>query len=440
MSSYSEIIRSTLFSGLISSKQLAEKLNVSQPTISRGIAELNNEVIKIGSTRSIQYALRDNQRGLPEIPVYRVSLEGTLKKLGTLIPVRPEGFVMCHEDGKTTHSDGIPWWLFDMIPQGYLGRAYAARHASALGLPTDIKKWNDSDALRALLAHGYDVIGNLLLGDVAREHFVNATEPRVSNPEDYVQLAYEAASGENPGSSAGGEQPKFTAYNGTKHVIVKFSDFDDNPISERWRDLLFAEHLALETLCDAGISAAKTTVFDIGTQRFLEVERFDRIGKFGRRAVCSLKALDAEFVGKATESWSVIAQHLVFEKQLNKEAVKITSTLWAFGTLIGNTDMHNGNLSFISDEGCPFSVSPAYDMTSMAFAPRSGGGLPNSLSAPTISACVDSQIWKFALTLARTFLTKLKMHAESFSPRFKPCISALEQHIENGAAKIAKLE
>ncbi|MEI6747406.1 MAG: type II toxin-antitoxin system HipA family toxin YjjJ [Methylococcaceae bacterium] len=440
MSSYSESIRSALSAGLISSKQLAEKFNVSQPTVSRGIAELNNEVVKIGSARSIQYALRDNQRGLPEIPVYRVSSEGTLKKLGTLIPVRPEGFVMCHEDGKTTHSDSIPWWLFDMIPQGFLGRAYAMRHATALGLPADIKKWNDSEALRALLAHGYDVIGNLLLGDVAREHFINAAEPRVSSPDDYVQLAYEAASGENPGSSAGGEQPKFTAYNGKKHVIVKFSDFDDNPVSERWRDLLFAEHLALETLREAGILAAKTTVFDIGTQRFLEVERFDRIGKFGRRAVCSLKAFDAEFVGKATESWSVIAQHLVSEKQINAEAVKMTSHLQAFGTLIGNTDMHNGNLSFISDEGCHFSVSPAYDMTSMAFAPRSGGGLPNSLSAPAISACVDSRIWQFALNLACTFLTKIKTHSESFSPRFKPCISALEQHIENGAAKIAKLE
>lgn len=440
MSSYSEKIRYALLFGLISSKQLAEKLKVSQPTVSRGIAELNNDVVKVGIARSIQYALRDNRRGLPDIPIYRVSLEGTIKKLGILIPVYPDGFVMRQEDGKTTHSDGVPWWLFDMLPQGYLGRAYAVQHASALGLPTDIKKWDDSDSLRALLAHGYDVIGNLLLGDIAREQFINVIEPCVSTREDYVRLAYEAASGGNPGSSAGGEQPKFTAYNGKRYVIVKFSDFDDNPVSERWRDLLFAEHVALETLREAEIPASKTTILDIGNQRFLEVERFDRIGKFGRLGVYSLKALDAEFVGKATESWSVIAQSLVVEKQINAQAAKIASVLWAFGTLIGNSDMHNGNLSFVSDHGRPFSVSPAYDMTSMAFAPRSGGGLSNSLSAPNISVCVDAQSWRFALTLARSFLTKVKMNSDLFSFRFKPCIAVLEQHIENGGAKIAKLE
>lgn len=44
--------------------------------------------------------------------------------------------------------------------------------------------------------------------------------------------------GEIPGSSAGGEQPKFTAYamtpSGARHVIVKFSELDENPITERW--------------------------------------------------------------------------------------------------------------------------------------------------------------------------------------------------------------
>jgi len=32
--------------------------------------------------------------------------------------------------------------------------------------------------------------------------------------------------------------------------------------------------------------------------------------------------------------------------------------LWAFGTLIGNTDMHSGNLSFITDQGPPTPSPP----------------------------------------------------------------------------------
>ena len=34
--------------------------------------------------------------------------------------------------------------------------------------------------------------------------------------------------------------------------------------------------------------------------------------------------------------------------QIRPEAVNSADFLWAFGTLIGNSDMHNGNLSFVS--------------------------------------------------------------------------------------------
>lgn len=85
-----------------------------------------------------------------------------------------------------------------------------------------------------------------------------------------------------------GEQPKFTAYamapDGPRHVIVKFSELEESAISERWRDLLLAEHIVLDTLHQAGIPAAKTRIVDCNGQRFPEVERFDRSGSLGRRA------------------------------------------------------------------------------------------------------------------------------------------------------------
>jgi hypothetical protein len=407
---------------------------------------LGDEVVRIGAARSIQYSLRDTARGLPDTPVYRVDGEGRIRQLGTLIPVRPEGFVMRQEDGVTLHSDGLPWWLLDMRPQGYLGRAYATRHGTELGLPDRLNDWTDTHALRALLAYGHDVVGNLLLGEMARDRFLAAPVPdpitAEQKAEAYAQLAQEAARGEIPGSSAGGEQPKFTACartpEGQRHVIVKFSEREESPVSERWRDLLLAEHLALETLRAAGIAAAQTRILDHGGQRFLEIERFDRIDNLGRRALISLAALDAEFVGIGRGGWPTIARRLAADGQIHPEAADGADLLWAFGTLIGNSDMHSGNLSFVSEHGRPYGIAPAYDMTPMSFAPRSSGGLPDTIAEANIHASVANENWRRADTLAREFLSRITATAE-FSHRFAPCIAALEQHIETAGAKIARL-
>ncbi len=264
MTSLADTLRLQLLSGPLTARQLIENMAISQPTLSRELAKLGDEVVRIGAARSIQYALRDSVRGLPDIAVYRVDEAGCLHPQGTLLPVRPAGFVLRLENGQTRHSDGLPWWLADMRPQGYLGRAYAARHSAALGLPTRLSDWNDSHALRALLAHGHDAVGNWLLGEEARAQFLSAAAPQPvaedALAEHYARLAQAAAQGESPGSSAGGEQPKFTCYrqseDGPRAVLVKFSEAENSPVSERWRDLLLAEHLALATLRDAGVAAA----------------------------------------------------------------------------------------------------------------------------------------------------------------------------------------
>jgi hypothetical protein len=446
MSRYAEDIRAHLAGGPLPARQLIEKLGVSQPTLSRALAELGDEILRIGAARSIQYALRDTMRGLPEIPVYRVDAEGRIQQLGTLMPVRPDGFVMRRADGVSLHSEGLPWWLFDMRPQGYLGRAYAARYGAELGLPQRLTDWTDTHVLRALLAHGHDQVGNLLLGDAARSRFLAAPIPEPIAEEgrgaEYVRLALEAARGEMPGSSAGGEQPKFIAWamtpEGPRQKIVKFSEAEAGPVSERWRDLLLAEHLALETLREAGVPAARSQFVDHGGQRFLEVERFDRIGDLGRRGLFSLAALEAEFVGAGSGDWPTIARRLAMGGQISAEAAAVAELLWAFGVLIGNTDMHNGNLSFVSEQGRPYDIAPAYDMTPMAFAPRSGGGLPDSIPEANISATVANATWRRAEIVASAFLARVKM-ATGFSGRFGPCLGALETHLETAGARIGRL-
>lgn len=414
--------------------------------MSRALADLGADLVRFGAARSIQYALRDTARGLPDITVYQVNADGRVGRLGVLIPLSPEGFLMQQEDGAQRYSAGLPWWLTDMRPQGYLGRAYAARHAAALGLPPRPTQWSDTHALRALLAHGHDAIGNLLLGETARGQFLDAPLPvaiaAAEKAQAYAALAREAARGEQPGSSAGGEQPKFTCYTTCDgepaHAIVKFSEAEAGPVGERWRDLLLAEHLALETLRAARLPAARSCIIDHAGQRFLEVLRFDRVGALGRRALISLSALDAEFVGAGSEPWPAGVQRLREAVPLQPDAVSSAALLWAFGSLIGNTDMHGGNLLFIAEHACPYALAPAYDMSPMAFAPRSGGGLPDTLPAARVHASVPDPLWHQAERLARDYLQRLRQ-TPGFSARFAPCIAALARHIEQVAMQTARL-
>ncbi len=340
---------------------------------------------------------------------------------------------MVQADGVSLHSDGLPWWLFDMRPQGYLGRAYASTYATALGLPANPEHWSDTEVIRALHAHGHDAIGNLLIGDLARDRFIGMPLPvSLDRMADYPALARAAAAGEVPGSSAGGEQPKFCAYSERGHVLVKFSAPDDNPVSERWRDLLLAEHLALSVL------GVESGIFDFGGQRFLEVSRFDRIGQLGRVGVFSLRALDAEFVGDASAPWPSLVSRLAADGHVHADAVAGSALLWAFGTLIGNTDMHAGNLSFVSRHGRPYQLAPAYDVLPMGFAPGGGGAVVDTLPPASLSASVDGETWREALRLAEIFFVMVS-DCDAFSGRFSPCIEAIRRHLDEAASRIARL-
>lgn len=441
-----ERARTVLRQGPQPARTLTTELGVSQPTLSRALRTLGGDLVLIGAARSIQYALRDAKRQDLQALVYRVSVAGRLQELGTLIPVHPEGFVMAHAHGTQVHIDGFPWWLFDMRPQGYLGRAYNLRHGARLGLPARMDDWNDSHVLRALLLQGEDLPGNLLLGDAARDLFVNAPPPlpidRNHKARTYATLAAAAARGEHQGSSAGGEQPKFTAYAhtdaGPEHVIVKFTALTDTAVSERWRDLLMAEHLALEVLRDHGIAAARSAVLDHGSQRFLEVSRFDREGPLGRRALFSLQALDAEFAGSAG-NWPQAVRALARAGVVSQQAAEQTDVLWAFGTLIANTDMHRGNLSFLAEHGdAPYEIAPAYDMTCMACAPTSGGDLPERELPLNISNDVSAAAWQQALPMARDFVDRMR-RCTALSMRFAGCLDMLVSRVESAGSRIGRL-
>jgi DNA-binding transcriptional ArsR family regulator len=446
MTLHADALRLRLAAGPKSGSQIATEIGLSQPTVTRALAAMGEDVIKTGQRKSTRYLLRDKSRGFGDVPVYRVDAQGKVRELGTLAPVRPDGFVFTQADGVQIHSEGLPWWLLDMRPQGFLGRAYAARFGAELGLPSNVKEWTDSHAIRALLVHGHDLVGNLLIGTISRDKFINMPEPQPISSADkstaYASLAIGAAEGDSPGSSAGGEQPKFTAYAESagvaKHVIVKFSEQQISPNSSRWRDLLLAEHMALKTLRQANLTAAESFIYDHQGQRFLEVERFDRVGTLGRKAVISLAAFDAEFAGLATQPWPVITKALAKQGVITPDAAEVAEILWAFGALIGNSDMHNGNLSFVSEHGRPYALAPAYDMTPMSFAPTSSGRLPDAIHPVTLHASVRNDSWRRAQKLATNYLSSLRA-SDQFNLEFQVCIDALATHLESASTQINRL-
>jgi DNA-binding Lrp family transcriptional regulator len=433
MTNRSDMLRQLLSQGPIPARQLTDTLGISQPTVSRSLKSLGDDVVRIGSGPSIQYALRDAFRGFSFAPIYRITEEGQVKPLGKLIPVHPDGFVMEQTDNVCLHSDGLPWWLFDMRPQGYLGRAYASSCSTELGLPPNPENWTDTEVIRALLAHGHDAVGNLLIGEQARTQFLEMPLPTpVERVTTFPTLAQAVSAGEIPGSSAGGEQPKFCTYTERGHVLVKFTALEDNPISERWRDLLQAEHLALKVL------GVETEVFDFGGQRFLEIPRFDRVGPLGRIGLFSLRALEAEFVGRARDAWPMLVNALVKQEHVHPDAAIGTARLWAFGMLIGNTDMHHGNLSFISSHGRPYQLAPAYDILPMGFAPKSGGEIVNTLRPATLLEAIAGDTWHEALALAENFFA-LASRCDRFSANFDPCLAALRSHLDEARLRISRL-
>jgi serine/threonine protein kinase HipA of HipAB toxin-antitoxin module len=200
-------------------------------------------------------------------------------------------------------------------------------------------------------------------------------------PEVYPRLATEALAGGLPRSSAGGEQPKFTAIvaksDGPESVIVKFSPPLETPEGRRWADLLAAEAIAAEILRTAGFATAPSEWIDAGGRRFLEVARFDRTRNGGRIPFVSLLAHDAAFFGEMNTPWNDAAERLRSKGWLEAMDADRLVALWRFGRLIANTDMHYGNAALLLNDRPPLRLAPLYDMLPMAYRP----GLENTIPA-----------------------------------------------------------
>ena len=266
--------------GALAARELQQMLGVSQPTVSRALAPLirSGQVRKVGAARTQRYVLPRQVTGVgAEVAIMRVDTEGHASPFGRMIALHGGGFWVDEADGLSEQHDGLPWFLDDMRPQGFIGRTFAHSHPE-LQLGGDPRQWGEDDVLRALARFGEDLPGNLIVGEAAFERFhtLPARALRAESPAEYPRLAMQAMQGTHPGSSAGGEQPKFCCTTAGRSVIVKFSPAGDAPAEQRIRDLLVCEHLALQTLAEDGLPAARTRLFIDGGRAFLESERFDR--------------------------------------------------------------------------------------------------------------------------------------------------------------------
>ena len=398
--------------GVLTSAELQELLGVSQPTVSRALAPLIHagQVQKVGAARSQRYVLPRNVPGVgSEVRVMRIDTQGRPSPFARLVPLEGGAFWVDEADGVSARHDGLPWFLDDMRPQGFMGRTFAHAHP-ALQLGHDPRHWSDDDVLRAMTLYGDDLPGNLIMGEAAfqRFHTLPARASQVASADSYPALAEQAMRGTHPGSSAGGEQPKFCTITAGRHVIVKFSPAGNAPADQRMRDLLVCEHLALRTLAQAGLPAAPTQLFMGAGRVFLESERFDRtplapdapLG--GRIGMVSLQVYNAEYVGEI-DNWAATAHRMAARHLLTQADARTLRLLEAYGQLIANTDRHYGNISLVLKDD-DWALSPTYDMLPMLYAPVSGELVPRDFaSRPQQPTAATLGEWDEAQRLARDF-------------------------------------
>ena len=418
--------------GPLSASDIGLALKISQPSVSRLLKRLGQKIARLGRGRSTLYGMVRQIGPLgSEWPLYEIDPHGKPYRVGILQALRPSQWCLQQEAPwdslrATDFPHGLypdlPWFLDDLRPQGFLGRNFARVFGEVIGAPADPRSWSADLVVEALLRHGHDLQGSFVLGEAmlaeAQGRMLNTGDalPAASRLASYPKLADAMLAGEWPGSSAGGEQPKFTARvlepdNVLRHVIVKFCGRGGHPADQRWTDLLVAEHLAASLLFQAGVPAAQTAIVESGGRVFLESNRFDRVGNHGRRGLVSLFALDGAFFDPTTP-WIAAAKSLYEGGWISREDAERLTLVWWFGNLIGNSDMHQGNASLFLDRDRPLSLAPVYDMTPMLYRPDPEGGLSERLFAPLPPRPESMTAWLAALTLAETFWSTLAQSSQ----------------------------
>lgn len=392
--------------GVLTSAQLQALTGKSQPTVSRLLANMPAAVLSIGSGRASRYALGKTIHGRPaQHNVWWTDENGQRGVVGTLTHLA-NGHLHLQSAKLGEHlGPALPWALAPLRAEGFLGRL-AARSMQALGIEEDPSRWDLETILYAAL-QVHDAPGAITLGE--QEGAGGSGGPTVDALHAALDRTAAAVAETLPaGSSAGGEQPKFLARVADwGPVLVKFSPPLHTPGGARWADLLLAEHLASRVLAENQIPAARTRMVRTAERAYLISQRFDRTQAGGRRHVVSIGAAHSAFVPGTYRNWSETAGALEARRSLSRQEAALVRTAAAFGRLIGNTDMHSGNLGLFVDlagvKRGAFALAPIYDMLPMRWRPDpSRGGVDDYTPFTPADASVGP-----AATMALQFWTEL---------------------------------
>jgi hypothetical protein len=387
--------------------QLMAATGASQPVISRTIRGLFASVtsFRVKGDRTPRYAL------LRQLPfginarqrVYRFLASGSIEPFAD-VEFLSGGATLERSGSGTRLYSGLPPYMAFAAPSGFLGRQLAQEAARSLQFPSSLRDWGDEHHVAYLFTRGLNLPGNLVFGDASLQLEMDLRgldpTPATQKAAHYLAMAT-ALKGAPFGSSAGGEQPKFLGITeDSGHVIVKFAK-----LGSRMAELLPLEHLALRSLAEVGVPSATTQLLTSGDYVFLEVQRFDRIGKSGRVGMLSAGAVDDEFF-VMRDSWPEFAARCEQARHLSAVHARRVDVMAAFSELIGNSDRHFENISLLIDESGEYAgIAPAYDILPMRYA-SIGGGVDPDLTpvAPKVGTIgAKPAVWELAWQGAERF-------------------------------------
>jgi HipA-like C-terminal domain len=431
--------------GVADSVALQAALQRSQPTVSRVLAGAASQLVVLGAGRSTRYALPKSILGqAAQQPLFAVHEDGRVEHWGRLSFIHGQRLHVQAPGIDVLVQGRLPWFLAPLRAEGYIGRQQA-RELQAWGLPANPEQWTLEQTLFSAL-RTRDAPGALILGEGMGDspdsaNAADAPDPpkpraasRTSTPAveaaTWDTLADTTAASGPAGSSAGGEQAKFLTHSlqdGTP-LLVKFSPPRHTPFGTRWHDLLHAEALALAVLKEYGVVVAECRIVETPRRTFLASRRFDRHGPHGRSHVVPLHAVHDAFVPGPRQHWAATCEALVRQRRLPAEAAAQARALLHFGRLIGNNDMHFGNLSLrvaLADLASGrFILAPVYDMLPMRWRPDSHSGelallpfTPEVMDLQSAARPVAVQFWQRAA------------NATAFSADFRALAATMAQRL-----------
>ena len=371
--------------GVATSQDLQASLGKSQATVSRLLADLSSRVLALGRARSTRYGLPKSIHGqAAQQDIWWIDETGDRRRIGQLTLLAGDVLHVGMPFLDVVSRDGLPWFLSPLKAQGFLGRVLAHR-LQGEGLNGDPDAWSLEATLYAALQL-HDAPGAIVLGALPQAESSSGLLPEDPGllADALDALALDVARTLPAGSSAGGEQPKFLARSAEGlHQLVKFTPPRGTPFGERWHDLLHAEALASEVLRDHGVAVAACRIVQSAQRSYLVSDRFDRVGPSGRCHVVSIGAVHRAFAHGSYQNWAASCEALARQKRLAPLAAEQAAALLMFGRLIGNTDMHSGNLGLTVPpdglaKGRGFGLAPVYDMLPMRWRPDATlGGAPD---------------------------------------------------------------